>query len=462
VTSEVAVAEAVAGYRREVDRQTAALTKIAQGWGRLGAAGDEASTLEAIAARASEYAGVLAESLEAAQVEVLPTPDVAHMDVVARSLARMPPCDSNGNGYRDTLIWLTFLALAAEEEELVLVTNDSDFMDESKDGFHPDLIAELERIGARDRAQLVQVLADVIVERADRSADKLDLKELRSELKDKSVRAFVESLLADVADTELDARACALPRSAQRNFVQDIGPMKDFKYSIKGGVREDEAVAEFSFRANTRIVVALPEGEAPEHYEATLPMPATGEALYVIVKQLRYRGVLTLGRYGKPLSGEISRIAAKATDPGHASWRSRAEDWRTSSDVLKNLNWSNPTLELLKKLQGTSPAAEAFKNLPTQSSALSELLKKLQGTSPTAEAFKNLPTQSSALTDLLRNLQSMPRSGDSGRDDPAERQTDEPTPAEDEEAGEAGDSSATDSEPADEADGEGRHSGGED
>jgi len=133
VTSEIAVAEAVAGYKREINMAIEKLSSISGNWDRIGALADANSTKAALLERAERSQSNLEGSLGAAGVEILKAPDVPHMDVVARSTARRRPCDQAGDGYRDTLIWLTALKVAEDSpgEQLIFVTNDSDFMDET-------------------------------------------------------------------------------------------------------------------------------------------------------------------------------------------------------------------------------------------------------------------------------------------------------------------------------------------
>jgi hypothetical protein len=215
VTSEVAVAEAVAGYQRAIAEAVTALGKAARSWGRLGAQGHADAARVALEQKAGEYHGHLMDSLSAVGVNVLAAPDVPHMELVARSVARTPPCDDQGNGYRDTLIWMTLLRLAADRTDahITLVTNDADFMDSERTGLHPDLCEDLDVIDARDRVDLQQALADVVLDLAQRNAGENDVKALRAELRDETVRQYIESLLGNVVGRPLDLRMCALPSS---------------------------------------------------------------------------------------------------------------------------------------------------------------------------------------------------------------------------------------------------------
>ncbi|WP_426321869.1 PIN domain-containing protein [Microbacterium sp. E-13] len=47
-------------------------------------------------------------------IDVIPHPNVPHAQLLGRDLAGMPPFKANGEGYRDTLIWMTFMSWLAQ------------------------------------------------------------------------------------------------------------------------------------------------------------------------------------------------------------------------------------------------------------------------------------------------------------------------------------------------------------
>jgi len=130
---------------------------------------------------------------------------------------------------------------------------------------------------------------------------------------------------------------------------------------VKGGLAVGQGVAEFSFEAQTTIVLVLPEGASPQRFEATLPGPA-GETLFVSVKALMYHGLLRLGRYDTPLDGEISLIDAKKDDPGRGEWR-RGDPYSSQAmqEMLRNLN-VNPMQGMLRNLN-VNPMQGMLRNL---------------------------------------------------------------------------------------------------
>ena len=86
--------------------------------------------------------------LQARGATFVAAPDIDHETVADRAIQRVPPFDKDGNGYRDTLHWFSFLELlrGGYGNEHVLVTNDNAFyaVTGSQDRLnpHPKLMAE--------------------------------------------------------------------------------------------------------------------------------------------------------------------------------------------------------------------------------------------------------------------------------------------------------------------------------
>ncbi|MFW3169225.1 PIN domain-containing protein [Geodermatophilus sp. CPCC 206100] len=419
VTSEIAVAEAVAGYERSVVGILDGLEKMTRSWGRIGAQSEADVLRESMQRRIDDYRTHLTDSLTAAGVKVLGAPSVPHMDVVARSVTRRRPCDDKGDGYRDTLVWLTALALAVDnpDEKLILVTSDSDFMDDEKMGFHAHLLEDLSGISAEERVSLTSVLGDVVLELAERSADDADLRDLRGELKDETVRLYMASLLDGVLHAPLDADACALPHGAASNFLRSVGPIRSIEYTIRGGVGQDEAVAEFSFVADGEIVLSTPEGvDLAEDAHMRRVLGSSG-GVYLLTKPLIFVGIMQLERYDRPIGGEISRISAAPDEPVETTEEPdrpvnrpeaqslgggvvRGVNVTPSTDYLANLSFAPPT-DYLKNIRFT-PATDYLNVNVTPST---DYLKNIRFT-PTTDYLKNI--RFTPTTDYLKNIRFTP------------------------------------------------------
>jgi hypothetical protein len=145
VVPRLAVEEAEGAYKR--NRHSVASSISRQG-GTVPEVREEVRALaEAIRAGGDAYA--LAPQLEAVGVIIKPTPDVSHDVVSRRAIARLRPFNEHGNGYRDTLHWLSFLDELAEgpAHTYTFVTNDGAFFvgakGEQKEEPHSALVAEV-------------------------------------------------------------------------------------------------------------------------------------------------------------------------------------------------------------------------------------------------------------------------------------------------------------------------------
>jgi hypothetical protein len=94
-------------------------------------------------------------------VESLPAPSVEHEALLRRDTERRKPFQVSGKGYRDALTWESVLQLLRNGSRVLLVTSDSDFLADSGDGLDPDLLAEVEAAGGRDRFSVCAALAEV-------------------------------------------------------------------------------------------------------------------------------------------------------------------------------------------------------------------------------------------------------------------------------------------------------------
>jgi hypothetical protein len=78
-------------------------------------------------------------------IKVLPISAVPHVELVTRDLGEKKPFATSGKGYRDALIWLSFLAVIDDTTaKVILVTNNTnDFGSQDKSALQPELIAEI-------------------------------------------------------------------------------------------------------------------------------------------------------------------------------------------------------------------------------------------------------------------------------------------------------------------------------
>jgi hypothetical protein len=78
-------------------------------------------------------------------IGILPIPKTPHDAMVQRDLAEKKPFDKKGKGYRDALIWLSFLDVidSTTKNAIWVTSNAGDFGGSKEMELHPDLIPEL-------------------------------------------------------------------------------------------------------------------------------------------------------------------------------------------------------------------------------------------------------------------------------------------------------------------------------
>jgi hypothetical protein len=107
----------------------------------------------------------LEQILRDAHGEILPIPHVAHEHLIKKAIARHPPFDEKGSGYRDALVWGSVLdVLEGSREPVMFVSADRIFSRDDGSGLAIELVAELHDRGFRGRAKLYPDLKAVVAE----------------------------------------------------------------------------------------------------------------------------------------------------------------------------------------------------------------------------------------------------------------------------------------------------------
>lgn len=93
----------------------------------------------------------LLSTLQQAKGSVLPSPDATMDEIVERSISRKKPFSAGDRGFRDTMVWLSTLALISENSRVSFVTaNTQDFFEAGSANAHPEVLAEADaRLGPR-------------------------------------------------------------------------------------------------------------------------------------------------------------------------------------------------------------------------------------------------------------------------------------------------------------------------
>jgi hypothetical protein len=156
MTPRLAVDEAIAAYARKRQTTSLEIKKISRRASRAVQA-ILLTAMEQASSEADRYPKLLKGALKQRGVELLRTPQVDHQTVAKRAIARSRPFDDNGDGYRDTLHWYSFLSVVDDlydGHDLVFVSNDGRAYggpdeEDGEAGLHPDLKRDLESFDAR-------------------------------------------------------------------------------------------------------------------------------------------------------------------------------------------------------------------------------------------------------------------------------------------------------------------------
>jgi hypothetical protein len=110
------------------------------------------------------YRRYVTDWLESKNALIVQLPQVPHADIIDRDLARQRPFQDSGAGYRDYLIWRTFLSEAEEfdGEALFVSANTKDFFDNGD--LHKHLASDLRSLGIAERVRAFPSLEALIDE----------------------------------------------------------------------------------------------------------------------------------------------------------------------------------------------------------------------------------------------------------------------------------------------------------
>jgi hypothetical protein len=401
---EVVIIEAIAGYQRRIVEAAVGLTRWADKHaGPLGLAEVHQMSDRALVEAASSYAGRLRESLQELKAVVVKPPEVAHTTLVERAASRRRPCDDHGDGYRDTLNWLTVLSLASEypDDQITWVSdNTHDFGMDNSSELHEDLVADLAAIGADKRVRWLRTLPDLVLTLAAEHAPEApaDLTAIQGRLRDEALSAYIEAeILAAAVGNSLDPRRCGLPTATTSAKVLAVGAPNELRLTVRGAVTANETVVEFDLEAETSIQLSLLPGATTDESSSAAPIEAVPIAQDL--KPLKFSGFITLDRYDRPIGNELTRITAMDDDPGLSQWAildaNNPFPWvNLSPDMLKVLSQRPivPSASVSKLLGQQIPSASVLKLFGQQVPSAS-VLKLFGQQIPSASVSKLLGQQ---------------------------------------------------------------------
>lgn len=100
------------------------------------------------------------------KVSYIPFENISQQSVVSRALKNTRPFQQNEKGYRDTLIWLSFITYIQQQniqgDVAFISQNSNDFYAKSKEEFHEDLIRDIEDCNLKCQIVVYNTLVNFI------------------------------------------------------------------------------------------------------------------------------------------------------------------------------------------------------------------------------------------------------------------------------------------------------------
>lgn len=392
--SEVSRLEVIAGYSRRVkDAQSGLHTWTRRNLSALGM-GHLAEVLhESMVEQVERYESSLDSRLSSIPVELLPIPEVEHIALVSRAVNRVPPCDDNGDGYRDTLIWLSVLKVATErpDEKIILVTADKDFVDATGTALQAALLEELQDNGLKDRVKVLpnlQAAALSTLASIDGASD--DLSFIRDKVERDSVEVYIRfTLLEPLEELSLSARDLALPIDAVNPAIDAVVASELQLSPVRSNLSDDQSIIEATLKVDVRLSF-----ERPSSAGALRSAEGGDPQREVLQKTLIAASLITVDAFGRPVDGELTSLAASEDDPGRADWR--ALDAVRSSLLKFSTDWSKTTSAWqsldLERIQPSLEVLRRALQVPVLSPELAETIRQasqLQLSSSALDAIRN-------------------------------------------------------------------------
>ncbi|MBT2248345.1 DUF4935 domain-containing protein [Arthrobacter sp. BHU FT2] len=262
--------------------------------------------------RIDSYEESLRSKLSKVGAEIIPIPEISHMEIARRASDRRAPYQGKSkDGYRDTLIWLTVLDLApgSPTDEIWFVSdNHQDFgtngttivegVESPARTLHQDLRDELDALGLRgvvrytaSLAALVQHLASIHLPISEQ-----DLEALISDVD----RNGLQSLLMAKGIMVADPIDVALTPELTGVVADQFLPTGSWEFSDAATRGTDHWTANYSVEAVARI-----EGSMGMRLDRSI----------AVSKPVLVSGTVTFSNDGQPTDLRVSNIDALPDDP---------------------------------------------------------------------------------------------------------------------------------------------------
>ena len=347
VVPEVVYMETVKVVRRVWGETAVAVSNLKVG--QFGMNSEKAVIEAKIQADMESYPDDLRERLASLGFEIVPVPNIPHIEIAERSAERRAPYVAGASdprqipkdGYRDTLIWLTVMDVAKsnpDAEVWFVSTNNKDFGPSGQNwtgknlgsktdcpiNFSEELIDELTNNGIADRVHYVTTLPSLEQHLANQWAP-VPNETLTRWFDQADQQNLADMLYAWLEGYPLDPEQSALPTNVLRASVVGADRPSDGWEFSEGARRGSNGgwTARFAVSVKVDISVIDSTGVTSEH-----------------TKNLCFSGVLSVDSSEAPESVEVMAATALPDDPNAELWvrrNARSDAYGSHSATLVGL-----------------------------------------------------------------------------------------------------------------------------
>jgi hypothetical protein len=118
-------------------------------------------------------------------VKFIPYNSIENTKIVERAIKKVKPFQDQDKGYRDTLIWLSFLEYLKNncpyEDVLFINNNSKDFFDGKNQNLHQDLLEDVSKFGLKNNFRIYNSIRDFIDKEVDMKQNKYSSNQIMEE-----------------------------------------------------------------------------------------------------------------------------------------------------------------------------------------------------------------------------------------------------------------------------------------
>ncbi|WP_433629141.1 PIN domain-containing protein [Nocardia sp. CA-120079] len=281
-------------------------------------------------------------------VEIFETPSADHMEIARRaSVGQRPYSHKSKDGYRDTLIWMTILAVADKyplERIWFVSDNTNDFGEPAASRqscpfpFHSELLAELTERGISDRVRYAVSITALEAHLAKENSPLSD-RELEKYIRSIDFEMLDDALLQAIRNLPISPDIIGFSETLGSGRVMDAKRSRSEDWRFADGARRESGgwTASFSVRK-----------------DAAIDLPYLELAFIQIPKEIDVSGVLEF--YG---TGQLNKFSITSLEGVHGNGDlSRDGIIRNLTKLIRNASdgkdWSKFRISIVEELSEAS------------------------------------------------------------------------------------------------------------